>query len=82
MPPYGSPQSASALSPRQSSGGQMHPVMGPYQQNNAMGSYGQQGGQYGSQGVCFLFFLLLAIDLKRVTCIFRLEESDLHLSVM
>ncbi|XP_039868641.1 AT-rich interactive domain-containing protein 1A isoform X2 [Simochromis diagramma] len=50
MPPYGSPQSASALSPRQSSGGQMHPGMGPYQQNNSMGGYGQQGGQYGPQG--------------------------------
>lgn len=53
MPPYGSPQSASALSPRQSSGGQMHPGMGPYQQNNSMGGYGQQGGQYGPQGVHF-----------------------------
>lgn len=53
MPPYGSPQSASALSPRQSSGGQMHPGMGPYQQNNSMGGYGQQGGQYGPQGVYF-----------------------------
>ncbi|KAM4581489.1 AT-rich interactive domain-containing protein 1A isoform 1-T1 [Odontesthes bonariensis] len=50
MPPYGSPQSASALSPRQSSGGQMHPGMAPYQQNNSMGGYGQQGGQYGPQG--------------------------------
>uniref|UniRef100_A0A3Q3IY69 ARID domain-containing protein n=1 Tax=Monopterus albus TaxID=43700 RepID=A0A3Q3IY69_MONAL len=50
MPPFGSPQSASALSPRQSSGGQMHPGMGPYQQNNSMGGYGQQGGQYGPQG--------------------------------
>lgn len=50
MPPYGSPQSASALSPRQSSGGQMHPGMGPYQQNNSMGGYGQQGGQFGPQG--------------------------------
>ncbi|XP_077453772.1 AT-rich interactive domain-containing protein 1A isoform X3 [Stigmatopora argus] len=50
MPPYGSPQSASALSPRQSSGGQMHPGMGPYQQNNSMVGYGQQGGQYGPQG--------------------------------
>lgn len=53
MPPYGSPQSASALSPRQSSGGQMHPGMGPYQQNNSMGAYGPQGGQYGPQGVYF-----------------------------
>lgn len=51
MPPYGSPQSASALSPRQSSGGQMHPGMGPYQQNNSMGGYAQQGGQYGPQGI-------------------------------
>ncbi|XP_034031049.1 AT-rich interactive domain-containing protein 1A isoform X2 [Thalassophryne amazonica] len=50
MPPYGSPQSASALSPRQSTGGQMHPGMGPYQQNNSMGGYGPQGGQYGPQG--------------------------------
>uniref|UniRef100_A0A4W5KGP0 AT-rich interaction domain 1A n=1 Tax=Hucho hucho TaxID=62062 RepID=A0A4W5KGP0_9TELE len=51
MPPYGSPQSASPLSPRQSSGGQMHPGMGPYQQqNNSMGGYGPQGGQYGPQG--------------------------------
>ncbi|XP_011483260.1 AT-rich interactive domain-containing protein 1A isoform X1 [Oryzias latipes] len=50
MPPYGSPQSTSALSPRQSSGGQMHPGMAPYQQNNSMGGYGQQGGQYGPQG--------------------------------
>uniref|UniRef100_A0A3P9NTL6 AT-rich interaction domain 1A n=1 Tax=Poecilia reticulata TaxID=8081 RepID=A0A3P9NTL6_POERE len=50
MPPYVSPQSASALSPRQSSGGQMHPGMAPYQQNNSMGGYGQQGGQYGPQG--------------------------------
>lgn len=51
MPPYGSPQSASALSPRQSSGGQMHPGMSPYQQNNSMGGYAQQGGQYGPQGI-------------------------------
>ncbi|XP_066514790.1 AT-rich interactive domain-containing protein 1A-like [Hoplias malabaricus] len=50
MAPYGSPQSGSALSPRQSSGGQMHGGMGPYQQNNSMGSYGPQGGQYGPQG--------------------------------
>lgn len=54
MPPYGSPQSASALSPRQSSGGQMHPGMGPYQQNNSMGGYTQQGGQYGPQGIHLL----------------------------
>ena len=53
MPTYGSPQSASALSPRQSSGGQMHPGMGPYQQNNSMGGYGQQAGQYGPQGAYF-----------------------------
>lgn len=53
MPPYVSPQSASALSPRQSSGGQMHPGMAPYQQNNSMGGYGQQGGQYGPQGLYF-----------------------------
>lgn len=50
MAPYGSPQSASALSPRQSTGAQMHPGMGPYQQNNSMGGYVQQGGQYGPQG--------------------------------
>uniref|UniRef100_A0A8C4ZUT8 AT-rich interaction domain 1A n=1 Tax=Gadus morhua TaxID=8049 RepID=A0A8C4ZUT8_GADMO len=50
MPPYGSPQSASSLSPRQPSGGQMHAGMGPYQQNNTMGGYGPQGGQYGPQG--------------------------------
>uniref|UniRef100_A0A6Q2Y8P6 ARID domain-containing protein n=1 Tax=Esox lucius TaxID=8010 RepID=A0A6Q2Y8P6_ESOLU len=51
MPPYGSPQQpGSALSPRQSPGGQMHPGMGPYTQNNSMGSYGPQGGQYGPQG--------------------------------
>ncbi|XP_017549522.1 AT-rich interactive domain-containing protein 1A isoform X3 [Pygocentrus nattereri] len=50
MAPYGSPQSGSALSPRQSSGGQMHGGMGPYQQNNSMGNYGPQGGQYGPQG--------------------------------
>lgn len=59
MPPYGSPQSASALSPRQSSGGQMHPGMGPYQQNNSMGGYGQQGGQYGPQGLNFWIGLSL-----------------------
>ncbi|XP_038822779.1 AT-rich interactive domain-containing protein 1A-like isoform X2 [Salvelinus namaycush] len=51
MPPYVSPQQpGSALSPRQSSGGQMHPGMGPYPQNNSMGNYGPQGGQYGPQG--------------------------------
>ncbi|KAK1156877.1 AT-rich interactive domain-containing protein 1A-like [Acipenser oxyrinchus oxyrinchus] len=50
MPPYGSPQSGSALSPRQSSGSQMHAAMGPYQPNNSMGNYGPQGGQYGPQG--------------------------------
>ncbi|CAI5781562.1 AT-rich interactive domain-containing protein 1A isoform X1 [Podarcis lilfordi] len=49
MPQYNSPQPGSALSPRQSSGGQMHAGMGPYQQNS-MGSYGPQGGQYGPQG--------------------------------
>ena len=64
MPPYGSPQSASALSPRQSSGGQMHPAMGPYQQNNSMAGYGQQGGQYGPQGVC-LQIVSVGFDLKR-----------------
>ncbi|KAI9548526.1 AT-rich interactive domain-containing protein 1A [Dissostichus eleginoides] len=51
MPPYGSPgQPGSALSPRQSSGGQMHAGMGPYPQNNSMGNYGPQGVQYGPQG--------------------------------
>ncbi|KAI4873030.1 hypothetical protein NFI96_028193 [Prochilodus magdalenae] len=50
MPPYGSPQPASALSPRQSSGAQMHTGMGPYPQNNSVGNYGPQGGQYGPQG--------------------------------
>uniref|UniRef100_A0A8D3DSL1 AT-rich interaction domain 1A n=1 Tax=Scophthalmus maximus TaxID=52904 RepID=A0A8D3DSL1_SCOMX len=50
MPPYGSPQSASALSPRPSSGGQIHPAMAPYQQNNSIAGYGQQGAQYGPQG--------------------------------
>ncbi|XP_077446744.1 AT-rich interactive domain-containing protein 1A isoform X2 [Stigmatopora argus] len=51
MPPYGSPgQPGSALSPRQSSGGQMHSGMGAYPQNNSMGNYGPQGGQYGPQG--------------------------------
>ncbi|XP_076827809.1 AT-rich interactive domain-containing protein 1A isoform X2 [Brachyhypopomus gauderio] len=50
MAPYGSPQTGSALSPRQSSGAQMHAGMGPYQQNNSMGSYGPQGAQYGPQG--------------------------------
>lgn len=54
MPSYGSPQSSSALSPRQSSGGQMHGGMGPFQQNNSMGSYGPQGGQYGPQGKLFI----------------------------
>lgn len=49
MPQYSSPQPGSALSPRQSSGGQMHAGMGPYQQNS-MGSYGPQAGQYGPQG--------------------------------
>ncbi|XP_029475105.1 AT-rich interactive domain-containing protein 1A [Rhinatrema bivittatum] len=49
MPQYGSPQPSSALSPRQSSGGQMHAGMSPYQQNS-MGSYGPQGGQYAPQG--------------------------------
>uniref|UniRef100_A0A672QV03 AT-rich interaction domain 1A n=1 Tax=Sinocyclocheilus grahami TaxID=75366 RepID=A0A672QV03_SINGR len=50
MAPYGSPQSSSALSPRQSSGGQVHAGMVPYQQNNSMANYGPQGGQYGPQG--------------------------------
>ncbi|NXN09678.1 ARI1A protein, partial [Indicator maculatus] len=49
MPQYSSAQPGSALSPRQSSGAQMHAGMGPYQQNS-MGSYGPQGGQYGPQG--------------------------------
>jgi hypothetical protein len=49
MPQYSSPQPGSALSPRQPSGGQMHTGMGSYQQNS-MGSYGPQGGQYGPQG--------------------------------
>ena len=53
MGPYGSPgQPGSALSPRQSSGGQMHAGMGPYPQNNSMGNYGPQGAQYGPQGEC------------------------------
>ncbi|XP_040193940.1 AT-rich interactive domain-containing protein 1A isoform X2 [Rana temporaria] len=49
IPQYGSPQPGPALSPRQSTGAQMHAAMGPYQQNS-MGSYGPQGGQYGPQG--------------------------------
>ncbi len=65
MPPYGSPQSSSALSPRQSSGGQMHPGMGQYQQNNSMGAYGQQGGQYVPQGVYLFNQSLPGFDLKR-----------------
>lgn len=28
----------------------MHSGMGPYPQNNSMGNYGAQGGQYGPQG--------------------------------
>lgn len=59
MPPYGSPQSASALSPRQSSGGQMPPGMAPYQQNSSMGGYGQQGGQYGGPQGTLKFTLTL-----------------------
>lgn len=51
MAPYGSPQSSSALSPRQSSGGQVHAGMVPYQQNNSVANYAPQGGgQYGPQG--------------------------------
>ncbi|KAF7686229.1 AT-rich interactive domain-containing protein 1A [Silurus meridionalis] len=50
MPVYGSPQPASALSPRPQSGGQVHAGMGHYPQNNSMGSYGPHGGQYVSQG--------------------------------
>ncbi|XP_064408245.1 AT-rich interactive domain-containing protein 1A isoform X1 [Latimeria chalumnae] len=49
MPQYGSPQSGSALSPRQSSGGQIHSGMGSYQ-NNTMANFGPQCGQYGPQG--------------------------------
>ncbi|XP_051519086.1 AT-rich interactive domain-containing protein 1A-like isoform X1 [Myxocyprinus asiaticus] len=48
--PYGSPQPGSTLSPRQSSGGQMHGGVGLFPQNNSMGNYGPQGGQYGPQG--------------------------------
>ncbi|XDV34436.1 hypothetical protein PO909_004594 [Leuciscus waleckii] len=48
--PYGSPQPGSTLSPRQSSGGQMHSGMGSFPQNNTMGNYGPQGAQYGPQG--------------------------------
>lgn len=50
MPPYGSPQPASALSPRPQSAGQVHAGMGHYPQNNSMGNYGPQGGQYVPQG--------------------------------
>ncbi|XP_048413899.1 AT-rich interactive domain-containing protein 1A-like isoform X2 [Stegostoma tigrinum] len=49
LPQYSSPQTGSALSPRQPSGGQMHAGMSPYQQNNS-GNYGPQGAQYGPQG--------------------------------
>eukprot|EP00062_Callorhinchus_milii_P010172 gi/632954731/ref/XP_007893116.1/ PREDICTED: AT-rich interactive domain-containing protein 1A isoform X1 [Callorhinchus milii] len=49
LPQYGSPQTGSSLSPRQSPGGQMHTGMSPYQQNNSI-NYGPQGGQYGPQG--------------------------------
>lgn len=48
--PYGSPQPGSTLSPRQSSGGQMHAGMGSFPQNNSMGNYGPQSAQYGQQG--------------------------------
>ncbi|TSO05451.1 AT-rich interactive domain-containing protein 1A [Bagarius yarrelli] len=50
VPPYGSPQPASALSPRLQSGGQVHSGMGHYPQNHSMGNYGPQGGQYVPQG--------------------------------
>ncbi|KAJ7985665.1 hypothetical protein DPEC_G00354420 [Dallia pectoralis] len=51
IPPYGSPQSAASLSPRPSPGSQMHPGMGPYQQqSNSFAAYGPQSGQYGPQG--------------------------------
>lgn len=70
MPPYGSPgQPGSALSPRQSSGGQMHSGMGPYPQNNSMGNYGPQGGQYGPQGE--------ALGWKRGWCYFK-KPSTLY----
>ncbi|XP_078279495.1 AT-rich interactive domain-containing protein 1A-like isoform X4 [Rhinoraja longicauda] len=49
LPQYNSPQTGSALSPRQSSGSQIHAAMSPYQQNNS-GNYGPQGAQYGPQG--------------------------------
>ncbi|KAK2887288.1 hypothetical protein Q8A67_015516 [Cirrhinus molitorella] len=48
--PYGSPQPGSTLSPRQSSGSQIHSGMGSFPQNNSMGNYGPQSGQYGPQG--------------------------------
>ncbi|XP_060760958.1 AT-rich interactive domain-containing protein 1A isoform X2 [Neoarius graeffei] len=50
LPAYGSPQPASALSPRPSSGGQVHAGMAHYPQNNSLGNYGPQGGQYVPQG--------------------------------
>lgn len=64
MPPYGSPQPASALSPRPSSGGQVHAGMGHYSQSNSMGNYGPQGGQYVPQGnacaLCDFFVIRVA----------------------
>lgn len=85
--PYGSPQSGSALSPRQSTGAQMHPGMGPYQQNNSMGSYGPQGGQYGPQGrtQCLTFRAMLrcrfvsSLDLNPVENVVAMEMFVEHL---
>lgn len=65
MPQYNSPQPGSALSPRQSSGAQMHAGMGPYQQNS-MGSYGPQGGQYGPQGEGIKLLILIHVSSKHI----------------
>ncbi|KAL0165818.1 hypothetical protein M9458_037662, partial [Cirrhinus mrigala] len=44
------PSDAVRLSSARSSGSQMHSGMGSFPQNNSMGNYGPQSGQYGPQG--------------------------------
>lgn len=77
IPQYGSPQPGPALSPRQSTGAQMHAGMGPYQQNS-MGSYGPQGGQYGPQGA---YCEINEISFKFLVCVFVEKKTRLYFHI-
>lgn len=59
----------------------MHPGMGQYQQNNSMGGYGQQGGQYGPQGL-YLFDLPLSGFCRKERALFFLLKKFIEITFL